>query len=86
MHIIEWGIDTLDWKTKDKELIAKEIVDNAYDGAIVLLHDIYEFSVEGALLAMERLEQEGYAFVTISEMAKLKNITLDYTTLYHRFN
>lgn len=86
MHIIEWGIDTLDWKTKDKELIAKEIVDNAYDGAIVLLHDIYEPSVEGALLAMERLKQEGYAFVTISEMAQLKNIELDYTTLYHRFN
>ncbi|MCI9234131.1 MAG: polysaccharide deacetylase family protein [Bacilli bacterium] len=86
MHIIEWGIDTLDWKTKDKELIAKEIVDNAYDGAIILLHDIYEFSVEGALLAMEKLKQEGYAFVTISEMAKLKNVTLDYTTLYRHFN
>ena len=86
MHIIEWGIDTLDWKTKDKELIAKRIVDNAYDGAIVLLHDIYEPSVEGALLAMERLEQEGYAFVTISEMAQLKNVELDYTTLYRQFN
>ena len=86
MHIIEWGIDTLDWKTKDKELIAKEIVDNAYDGAIILLHDIYESSVDGALLAMEKLEQEGYAFVTISEMAELKNITLDYTTLYRSFN
>lgn len=86
MHIIEWGIDTLDWKTKDKELIAEKIVDNAYDGAIVLLHDIYESSVEGALLAIERLEQEGYAFVTISEMAQLKNVKLDYVTLYHHFN
>lgn len=86
MHIIEWGVDTLDWKTKDKELIAKEIVDNAYDGAIILLHDIYEPSVDGAILAMEILEKQGYAFVTISEMAKLKNVTLDYTTLYRRFN
>lgn len=86
MHIIEWGVDTLDWKTKDKELIAKEIVENASDGAIILLHDIYQPSVEGALLAMETLEKEGYAFVTISEMAKLKNVTLDYTTLYRHFN
>lgn len=86
MHIIEWNIDTLDWKLKDKELIAQEIINNAHDGAIILLHDIYEPSVEGALLAMETLQKQGYAFVTISEMAELKNVTLDYTTLYHQFN
>lgn len=82
MHTIQWNIDTLDWKYKDKEYIADEIVKNAHDGAIVLLHDIYDTSIEGALLAMKRLQQENYAFVTILEMAQLKNIKLDYTTSY----
>lgn len=85
MHIIEWNIDTLDWKYNDKNYIANEIVSQAHDGAIVLLHDIYDASVEGALQAMDILQQQGYAFVTILEMAELKNITLDYTTSYRYF-
>ena len=36
----------------------------------------------GALLAMKELEKENYAFVTISEMAKLKNVDLDNSSLY----
>ncbi len=85
MSTILWNIDTEDWKYKDKEKIADNIIKNAHDGAIVLLHDIYKTSVEGALLAMEKLEKEGYAFVTIEEIAKLKNIKLDKKTSYFNF-
>ena len=31
---------------------------------------------------MEELEKQGYAFVTISEMAELRGIDLDYQTSY----
>lgn len=82
MYTILWDIDPEDWKYKDKDKIAKNIVDNAHDGAIVLLHDIYESSIDGALIAMERLKDEGYAFVTIEEMIKLKNIEFDKTKSY----
>lgn len=85
MYTIMWDIDTEDWKYKDKEKIADNIIKNAHDGAIVLLHDIYKTSVEGALLAMEELSKEGYAFVTIEEMAKLKNIKLDKKTSHFNF-
>ncbi len=77
MYTILWNLDTEDWKYKDANRISNYIVNNAHDGAIVLLHDLYETSIDGALLAMERLEKEGYAFVTIEEMALLKNINLD---------
>ena len=58
MHTIHWNIDSLDWQLKNRELIKEEIVKYAHDGAIVLLHDIYRESVEGALLAMAELEKE----------------------------
>ena len=73
MYTILWDLDTEDWKYKDANRIANYIVENAHDGAIVLLHDLYETSVDGALLAMEKLQNEGYAFVTVEEMANLKN-------------
>lgn len=82
MHTILWDIDPLDWKYKNKSRVADEIIEHAHDGAIILLHDIYKSSVEGALLAMEELEKQGYAFVTITEMAQLRGIDLDYQTSY----
>lgn len=82
MSIILWNIDPLDWKYKDKNRVANEIIEHAHDGAIVLVHDIYKSSVEGALLAMEELQKQGYAFVTINEMAQLRGIELDTTTSY----
>ena len=47
---------------------------------------LYETSVDGALLAMEKLEKEGYAFVTIDELAKLKNIELKKEKSYYQIN
>ena len=81
-----WDLDTEDWKNKDKDRIADYIVSNAHDGSIVLLHDLYETSVDGALLAMERLEKEGYAFVTIDEMIKIKDIQLDINKNYYIYD
>lgn len=82
MSIVLWNIDPLDWKYKDKNRVAQEIIEHAHDGAIILVHDIYKSSVEGALLAMEELQKQGYAFVTINEMAQLRGIKLDTTTSY----
>ena len=82
MSIVLWNIDPLDWKYKDKNRVANEIIEHAHDGAIILVHDIYKSSVEGALLAMEELQKQGYAFVTINEMAQLRGIKLDTTTSY----
>mgnify|MGYP004657063325 FL=1 len=84
MPIILWNIDTLDWKYKDKDKVAKTIIENAKDGSVILLHDLYQSSVEGALLAMQELYNEGYAFVTIDEMCILKGITLE-NSVYRNF-
>ena len=85
MHTICWNIDSLDWKTKNRKKIKKEIVSHAEDGSVVLLHDIYKESVYGALLAMKELKKKGYNFVTITEMAELKNVDLGYDKTYYGF-
>ena len=85
MHTICWNVDSLDWKVKNKDKVKDNIVKNVKDGSIVLVHDIYEESVYGALEAMKELKKQGYNFVTITELAKLKRKTLDYTTTYYGF-
>lgn len=83
--IIMWDLDTEDWKNKNKNKIVDYIVNNAHDGGIVLLHDLYEVSVDAALEAMEILEEKNYAFVTIEEMIRIKEIELDNDKNYYRF-
>ena len=85
MYTILWDLDTEDCKSKDADKIAEYIVNNVHDGAIILLHDIYDPSIDGTLKAMEILEQQGYGFVTIDEMAQLKNVELDKDISYHYF-
>ena len=45
------------------------------DGDIVLLHDRYLNTVDAALKAIAHLQQQGYVFVTVSELLALKNVT-----------
>ena len=44
-----------------------------YNGAIVLMHDIYETSVDAAVEMMDRLIAEGYTFVTVPDLLAARN-------------
>ncbi len=82
MTFILWNVDTEDWKSKDKDKVCNHIITHANDGNIILLHDLYQTSVDGALCAIDKLKNEGYEFVTIEEMAKIKGIELKNHTAY----
>lgn len=84
-HIIMWSIDTMDWKYRNAETVCSNIMKNAFDGGIVLLHDLYQTSVDGAVMAMGKLQKQGYAFVTVDELAELRGVAMDTSTKYFQF-
>ena len=63
-----WSLDTVDWKSRDTGKIKNIIVSQAKDGSIILLHDLYKTSVDGALAAIDELQGEGFVFVTVDEL------------------
>ena len=63
-----WSLDSLDWKSKDMGKVKNTIVSQCHDGCIILLHDLYRSSVDGALAAIDELKGEGYEFVTVNEL------------------
>ena len=89
LPIINWSVDTLDWKYKkdpnDGERIKNLIVSQAKDGDIVLMHDLYKTTVKGVLGAIDELQKEGYAFVTVHELAQIKGIELEPGVVYSGF-
>lgn len=72
--IINWSVDTEDWKSKDAEKILDIIYRDTGDGDIILLHDRYLNSVSAALQAVDHLQQQGYRFVTVAELLALRGI------------
>lgn len=63
-----WTVDPRDWEDKDSGLVERRILKDAENGDIILLHDIYDSSVEAALGVVDDLLAEGYEFVTIDEL------------------
>lgn len=69
LPVILWSVDTLDWKTRSVKSTVDNVIRNAKDGDIVLMHDIYEESANAAAELIPKLIDEGYELVTVSEMA-----------------
>ena len=66
-HIL-WSDDTLDWQTRNAYSVYSSIIRMAGDGDIILLHDLHNTTVEGAMRAMKEMNEGDYEFVTVSEL------------------
>ncbi|MBQ8639225.1 MAG: polysaccharide deacetylase family protein [Lachnospiraceae bacterium] len=68
MISVYWDIDPLDWNTPDADVVANRVLSQVEDGDIILLHDVYETSVDAAFLIIDELLMQGYEFVTVEEL------------------
>jgi len=95
-NIVNWKIDTEDWKkqgnwksgktTREEavNLTVDVIKEQAASGRIILMHDIWDISIDAASIAIDHLLAEGYRFVTVSELCDLLNREPDATVIYTR--
>lgn len=67
-YIINWNIDTLDWQLRDAKLVHDSVMNQAKDGAIILLHDLHKETVEAMVTVIPALIAEGYQLVTVTEL------------------
>lgn len=74
--LIKWSIDPVDWLSRDAEKISSHILEKVYDGAIILLHDLYPETIEALKIVIPELQAGGYELVTISELAEYHEYTL----------
>ena len=74
---ILWSVDPLDWKYRNADTVCTNIVNGAHDGAIVLAHDIHSTTVDGVLMAIDKLQAKGYEFVTVNELFRRRGVSLE---------
>ncbi len=96
MPLIQWSIDTNDWRHKDvsskprseeqrqKEMddIVDHVMSNVKSGDIILMHDIYDFTADLSEILIPKLVNEGYKLVTVSEMYKAYCVPLESGEVY----
>lgn len=69
--IIQWGVDTRDWESRNVEAILNQAFygnNSIKEGSIVLMHDIYSTTVQAAIRMVDTLLEQGYSFATVPEI------------------
>ncbi len=82
--IILWNIDTKDWLYKDPSKSSPIVLDHVSDGDIVLMHDVHKPTIELVKIIVPELKARGFELVTVSELAKYKNMKLENGVVYRK--
>ena len=80
--LVKWSVDPRDWESRNAETIVSAALDTVQGGSIILLHDIYPSSVEAAFTVIDRLQKDGYVFVTVEELLSLYHIPVQPGVMY----
>ncbi|MCL2808277.1 MAG: polysaccharide deacetylase family protein, partial [Coriobacteriia bacterium] len=66
--IIQWNVDTIDWRDQNTSIVYSRVMNNARHGAIVLFHDTQPTTLAAVEKAVPDLIARGYQLVTVSEL------------------
>lgn len=66
--MILWGVDSGDWGKLDSAQIEKRVLDNAYAGSIIALHDGNAATATALPKIIDGLKQKGYHIVTVDTL------------------
>lgn len=83
---IHWDLDTRDWETKDTQSTIDRVLGaNLEDGDVILMHDIWQPTIEACKTLIPELINQGFQLVTISEMAAAHGVELQNGVTYYNF-
>ncbi len=86
MPMIQWNIDTLDWKHRNADTTLNTILSQVKDGDIILMHELYSQTADATDRIVPELVNRGFQLVTVSEMAAAKGVALQAGQIYSAFH
>lgn len=69
--LILWTVDTNDWRGKAPGEIADYVIQQAKEGSVILMHDQQTQTADAMEMIISTLIEEGFRFVTVSELIGL---------------
>lgn len=79
-HVIQWDVDSLDWKDYGADAIVSKVVDHPHlgNGSIILMHNGATYTRDALEQVITGLTDKGYEIVPISELIYTKNYEMDH--------
>ncbi|WP_427339717.1 polysaccharide deacetylase family sporulation protein PdaB [Caloranaerobacter sp. DY30410] len=78
-YVIQWDVDSLDWKELGVEPVVDRVLRNVKKGSIVLFHNNAKYVTKYLPIIIEKLQAKGYKIVPISELIYKENYYIDNT-------
>lgn len=76
-YVIQWDVDSLDWKDLSAGDIALRIINKVKPGSIILMHNDGKHTSEALPMIFSTLKNSGYEFVPIGDLIYRDNYTVD---------
>ena len=79
-HVIQWDVDSLDWKDYGADAIVSKVVDHPHlgNGSIILMHNGAPYTKAALEQVINGLTDKGYEIVPISELIYTENYEMDH--------
>ena len=78
INVIQWNVDSLDWKDLSADDIRLRVTSNVVPGSIVLFHNAAKNTPEALPGILEYLLAEGYEIVPVSEILLTGEYEIDH--------
>lgn len=75
--VIQWDVDSLDWKDLTPDEIINRVKTKVHSGSIILFHNGAANTPEALKQLLPQLAEEGYSFVPVSELIYQDNYKIN---------
>lgn len=84
-HVIQWDVDSLDWKDYTAQQITDRILNHKHlgNGSIILMHNGAKHTAEALESIILDLQEKGYELVPISQLILPGEYTIDHEGRQH---
>jgi peptidoglycan-N-acetylglucosamine deacetylase len=76
-YTIQWNVDSIDWKEQGASIEFNRIMKNTKPGSILLFHNTAKYTPETLPQIIEKLQQQGYSFVKVSDLIYKDSFYID---------
>ncbi len=77
LKVIQWDVDSLDWRGISANEISKNILTKAKEGSIILTHNNSDHILDALPTVLQCLKDKGFKFTSVGKLIYQDNYTID---------
>lgn len=82
-EVIQWNVDSLDWKNLGIDHMIKQVTGQIHPGDIILFHNNSQYITEALPTILDYIQGQGYEIVPVSELVIDGDYWIDHTGMQH---